>query len=143
MYLCIEFYVVVIILCYVLFFYVNFGHLYVHVRTHSVPTLRSSGVARAAVGLAADSASAPAPAMISRRLGVIIVSGISWARSAKRARRRGRSRSEEHTSDIPSPLRISYAVFCLITNKHYHFITHHTITSIVIVDTNYIMLPLQ
>src|SRR3546814_6303127 len=35
---------------------------------------------------------------------------------AGRKRERGRGRSEEHTSEIQSLMRISYAVFCL-TNK--------------------------
>src|SRR3546814_8165316 len=39
-----------------------------------------------------------------------------------RARRRRRTRSEEHTSELQSLMRISYAVFCLkkktTTNKH-------------------------
>src|SRR3546814_4056541 len=29
-----------------------------------------------------------------------------------------RSRSEEHTSELQSLMRISYAVFCMITKKH-------------------------
>src|SRR3546814_8900526 len=33
-------------------------------------------------------------------------------------------RSEEHTSDLQSLMRISYAVFCLKKKKTYH-ITHH------------------
>src|SRR3546814_4179961 len=34
------------------------------------------------------------------------------------------TRSEEHTSELPSLMRISYAVFCLKKKKH----THHKIT---------------
>src|SRR3546814_10119758 len=36
-----------------------------------------------------------------------------------------RPRSEEHTSELQSLIRISYAVFCLIKNKHnnYHIIS--------------------
>src|SRR3546814_9713247 len=34
-----------------------------------------------------------------------------------RARERDRSRSEEHTSELQSLMRISYAVFCLKTKK--------------------------
>src|SRR3546814_11473773 len=36
---------------------------------------------------------------------------------ARRARRAG-SRSEEHTSELQSLMRISYAVFCLKKKKH-------------------------
>src|SRR3546814_1550116 len=32
----------------------------------------------------------------------------------------GHSRSEEHTSELQSLMRISYAVFCLKKNKHRH-----------------------
>src|SRR3546814_5076642 len=32
-----------------------------------------------------------------------------------------RRRSEEHTSELQSLMRISYAVFCLKKNKYYHF----------------------
>src|SRR3546814_7992496 len=39
-----------------------------------------------------------------------------WGRDAKAARMR--SRSEEHTSELQSLMRISYAVFCLIKKKH-------------------------
>src|SRR3546814_8588410 len=53
------------------------------------------------------------------------------ARSAHRRRSR---RSEEHTSELQSLMRISYAVFCLKKKKHnnsfyiqtYHMITHIT-----------------
>src|SRR3546814_1774702 len=36
-----------------------------------------------------------------------------WARSARASARLRRSRSEEHTSELQSLMRISYAVFCL------------------------------
>src|SRR3546814_5061612 len=36
----------------------------------------------------------------------------------------GSPRSAEHTSELQSLMRISYALFCLKTNKHTH---HHTI----------------
>src|SRR3546814_6363406 len=38
------------------------------------------------------------------------------------------SRSEEHTSELQSLMRISYAVFCLKKNKHTQ--THHNIKQI-------------
>src|SRR3546814_6977113 len=41
-----------------------------------------------------------------------------------------RSRSEEHTSELQSLMRISYAVFCLKKNKttyQYHIIIHKTL----------------
>src|SRR3546814_7994633 len=38
--------------------------------------------------------------------------------SHRQARRAGGSRSEEHTSELQSLMRISYAVFCLKKKKH-------------------------
>src|SRR3546814_5145311 len=38
---------------------------------------------------------------------------VQYARPRHRARRDGRRRSEEHTSELQSLMRISYAVFCL------------------------------
>src|SRR3546814_6897638 len=35
------------------------------------------------------------------------------------------SRSEEHTSELQSLMRISYAVFCLKKKKHHNNIQHH------------------
>src|SRR3546814_10529143 len=37
-------------------------------------------------------------------------------------------RSEEHTSELPSLMRISYAVFCLKKKKTYITTTHKTLT---------------
>src|SRR3546814_10604087 len=37
-----------------------------------------------------------------------------------RRRRSGSRRSEEHTSELQSLMRISYAVFCLNTKQQYH-----------------------
>src|SRR3546814_8117114 len=38
--------------------------------------------------------------------------------SIMRVYQEGWNRSEEHTSELPSLMRISYAVFCLTTKKH-------------------------
>src|SRR3546814_2052493 len=48
------------------------------------------------------------------------------------ARQRAEHRSEEHTSELQSLMRISYAVFCLKKkiNKHYNHKTQHTTTNI-------------
>src|SRR3546814_1660373 len=37
---------------------------------------------------------------------------------------RSATRSEEHTSELQSLMRISYAVFCLKKKKHHHTILH-------------------
>src|SRR3546814_8849654 len=52
-------------------------------------------------------------------------SPITWSRSATRRGRAGRS--EEHTSELQSLMRISYAVFCLKKKKDKkHNISIHT-----------------
>src|SRR3546814_7682005 len=43
----------------------------------------------------------------------------AWPVSAWDGRRQLRSRSEEHTSELQSLMRISYAVFCLKKKKQY------------------------
>src|SRR3546814_3386970 len=48
------------------------------------------------------------------------------------------NRSEEHTSELQSLMRISYAVFCLKKkkyNKHTHLISNHYIATLVICIT--------
>src|SRR3546814_7600640 len=49
-----------------------------------------------------------------------------YQRSSLTRRRRARSRSEEHTSELQSLMHISYAVFCLKTKKQLNSITHNT-----------------
>src|SRR3546814_9619217 len=46
---------------------------------------------------------------------LVFVIGSAWRdiRSARRQAAEGESRSEEHTSELQSLMRISYAVFCL------------------------------
>src|SRR3546814_5313562 len=44
-----------------------------------------------------------------------------YASGVKGRRRRGRGRSEEHTSELQSLMRISYAVFCLKKKKHTNY----------------------
>src|SRR3546814_9324524 len=43
------------------------------------------------------------------RIGIVIRRQVAWPRE----RRLQQARSEEHTSELPSLMRISYAVFCL------------------------------
>src|SRR3546814_3249532 len=50
----------------------------------------------------------------------------SWGSAAKSSgRRRNSSRSEEHTSELQSLMRISYAVFCLKKKNINHTLTVH------------------
>src|SRR3546814_1863155 len=44
---------------------------------------------------------------------------------------RGSARSEEHTSELQSLMRISYAVFCLKKKKHHSATTSETTTSLI------------
>src|SRR3546814_1593862 len=58
-----------------------------------------------------------------------IVSSRTWFRSCRSRPEKGSSRSEEHTSELQSLMRISYAVFCLkkknqITQRHSNHIRH-------------------
>src|SRR3546814_2052619 len=46
---------------------------------------------------------------------------------SKAAQLRGEARSEEHTSELQSPMRISYAVFCLKKKKSHHNTYSHDI----------------
>src|SRR3546814_9910406 len=47
-----------------------------------------------------------------------VTTGLKWAPdTAPKARMRATSRSEEHTSELQSLMRISYAVFCLKKTK--------------------------
>src|SRR3546814_8970097 len=50
--------------------------------------------------------------------------------------REGNRRSEEHTSELQSLMRISYAVFCLKKKKTTHIKTHTITVNTHILDTN-------
>src|SRR3546814_7142125 len=54
-----------------------------------------------------------------------------------------RLRSEEHTSELQSLMRISYAVFCLKKKKHHIEITHHHPTQHAIQSITNIYNPLN
>src|SRR3546814_6121348 len=61
---------------------------------------------------------------------------LAFARTSSESRKSGRrkafcfKRSEEHTSELQSLMRISYAVFCLKKKRHIHNHQHHHILSI-------------
>src|SRR3546814_5584793 len=59
----------------------------------------------------------PHRAVTARRSGA---SGVSVEPPGPRRAARGVQRSEEHTSELQSLMRISYAVFCLKKKKIYH-----------------------
>src|SRR3546814_18758747 len=96
-------------ICFLFFFKLYGDHRDLHVLTPSFPTRRSSDLKAEAVAVGAEAA--------------------RWRREIgggpriRRPRRRrfpasiGRLRSEEHTSELQSLMRISYAVFCLKKQK--------------------------
>src|SRR3546814_10284595 len=115
------------------FFSVDVDHRELHVLPHSFPTRRSSDRVRRLPPIAARSGRATPPP---RRAGGTIGPGIHRVRSrsgraeppprcmAPHAAKRSPSasaplpsRSEEHTSELQSLMRISYAVFCLKKKK--------------------------
>src|SRR3546814_10412945 len=116
-------------------------HLYLHVLTHSFPTRRSSYLASSPVEPAST---LPHPARAS------CIGPRAWLPATRGERhlcqrvgdhgRDAQLRSEEHTSELQSLMRISYAVFCLKkknkTNKRKPQIkrklpitNHHTYTT--------------
>src|SRR3546814_11220279 len=107
------------------FFECYCDHLYLHVLTNSFPTRRASDL------LPGQGARARAPGVrlalqARRQFGrglAAAVPGSGRVRLRRRGRgvghhRRDRHRSEEHTSELQSLMRISYAVFCLKKKKH-------------------------
>src|SRR3546814_17894437 len=86
-------------------------HRDLHVLTHSFPTRRSSDLERPLAVVAVEQ-----PAQRTRQHALDAVDAV--AAGDQRADR-AQQRSEEHTSELQSLMRISYAVFCLKKNKHY------------------------
>src|SRR3546814_6960994 len=110
--------------------------LYPHVRPRAYlprafgPGGRCRRSARSRAGSAAH------PALRADRTGLVAaVRGRDGARSARLSDRGLRLRSEEHTSELQSLMRISYAVFCLKKNtqtiQNYYTIREVTLTDIV------------
>src|SRR3546814_19237308 len=94
-------------LCFVVFFFEGYGdHRDLHVLTHSFPTRRSSDL-RLHRADAGDRRAAAFPGA-----GADLPGGRHVL-----ADETARSRSEEHTSELQSLMRISYAVFCLKKKK--------------------------
>src|SRR3546814_7465728 len=94
-----------------MFFFEGYGdHRDLHVLTHSFPTRRSSDLLPREAGRGRQRPVAALPGRQDRQL-------------AARRDRLGRGfRSEEHTSELQSLMRISYAVFCLKKKKNFTFI---------------------
>src|SRR5881398_4043385 len=84
---------------YCFFFKFYAPHRYLHVKRHSFPTRRSSDLLAVIVEFETRTVvMAPLAAPARRPYSVV--------------------RSEEHTSELQSPLNISYAVLCLKKKKH-------------------------
>src|SRR3546814_2407167 len=101
------------------FFYLHGGHLDLHVLTHSFPTRRSSDLRRWRCW-STPVRPAPRRCWPAHCTTTAARESLAAARSARGRCRRccrwtmaTRSRSEEHTSELQSLMRISYAVFCL------------------------------
>src|SRR3546814_4960986 len=62
-------------------------------------------------------ASGPFPSLLPGSWGLRIVAHSAGVRISDQYRKRHRRRSEEHTSELQSLMRISYAVFCLKKKK--------------------------
>src|SRR3546814_9767823 len=111
------------------FFYGSVAHRYLHVLTHSFPPRRSSdrnergGTESVTIDTSTPSARpAAVPNSQLSRLSGSIESHIFTARSPfSFDGAYCPVRSEEHTSELQSLMRISYAVFCLKKNKITNF----------------------
>src|SRR3546814_2965248 len=88
------------------FFELSGNHLDLHVLTHSFPTRRSSDLG--------SPRSAPPSRSRSRTFRARRGRGFRPGPASLRSSRR----SEEHTSELQSLMRISYAVFCLKKKMH-------------------------
>src|SRR3546814_5736792 len=104
------------------FFELYGGHRDLHVLTHSFPTRRSSDLARSGGFVSRVYARAPGDVV---RAGAPIADLLlpEWGGAQTEylsVRRLGKPdlRSEEHTSELQSLMRISYAVFCLKTKNN-------------------------
>src|SRR3546814_2547389 len=104
--------------------------LELHVLTHSVPTRRSSDLAPMCVQSGASAMACPRPDSPSSTSSEPVMpcrASMAASTPASAARpacsgldiesRRNACRSEEHTSELQSLMRISYAVFCLKKKK--------------------------
>src|SRR3546814_7711337 len=109
------------------FFFSCYGdHRDLHVLTHSFPTLRSSDLRETEGMRDGTDAVSDWPllnALLNTAAGATWVSlhhgggvGMGYSQHAGMLR----IRSEEHTSELQSLMRISYAVFCLQKKKHKH-----------------------
>src|SRR3546814_8628831 len=110
-------------MCYVFFFYVSGAHRDLHVLTHAFPTRRSSDLAPTIGDRLGSSLG-----RFDEERGTLLFHRHALEADFGRAdqppaggdgdRDRDMARSEEHTSELQSLMRISYAVFCLKKKKN-------------------------
>src|SRR3546814_4700712 len=109
-----------------------------HVRTHTLPPPRSSNLSPAYSSSGASRAIANARSASFAKASSDISEEVTVAeRLPEKTRRpmsspsdRSTSRSEEHTSELKSLMRISYAVFCLKKkNEHINIYINHARTA--------------
>src|SRR3546814_3193988 len=92
------------------------------------PSLQAEIISAIEASRLAASESSPHSRLLVQRLvesAIAKCQAIDWGRNVERQPlRRHAARSEEHTSELQSLMRISYAVFCLKKKKnHYHILT--------------------
>src|SRR3546814_2211013 len=119
------------------FFTLHGDHRDLHVLTHSFPTRRSSDLTP--MGLITDATVRSLPARWKRDS--IFASGVYLSAADLGIFRRSKStRSEEHTSELQSLMRSSYAVFCLKQKKNIHYThksSYHRTTHDIVPTTHY------
>src|SRR3546814_10914466 len=126
---------------YLRFFFSCYGdHPDLHVLTHSFPTRRSSDLLKADLSVEADTVYSDTQGQsatvfaFTHLLGINLMPRIrNWrdlvmCRPDRGASYKHINRSEEHTSELQSLMRISYAVFCLKTKKYNTNVTQNTHT---------------
>src|SRR3546814_9277417 len=103
------------------FFYLSGDHRDLHVLTHSFPTRRSSDLASGTrSGSGSNSGGSFSGGGDSAGNQYILSGNVSWEPDLWGKVRRSVERSEEHTSELQSLMRISYAVFCLKKKNTQH-----------------------
>src|SRR3546814_8206837 len=108
--------------------------------THSFPTRRSSDLSDQ------GSCSFRRGSRCAFRLSSRRRPKVSGARLSRRSRRASSLRSEEHTSELQSLMRISYAVFCLKKkkqNKRQHTLIHTVHQHCIILTLTHVLTTLH
>src|SRR3546814_3797464 len=125
--MCLVLFVECVYLFLVFFFFLVYGdHQDLHVLTHSFPTRRSSDLSTHRSASCRSRGRHRARAYESPRRHAPLPIEAHWPHAIPG------QRSEEHTSELQSLMRISYAVFCLKTKKKHHDIVQSDSCGVVI-----------